>query len=222
MPNPPTTAPPSQRTEIRRKADRGDYDRATIEAIVDDALICQMAFQHGGSVHCLPTSCWRVGDHLYIHGANNSRMAQALLASECSVCIAHLDGLVLARSAFHHSMNFRSVVIYGRFEEVVDPEYKLAAFNAFVDFVSPGRSSLVRAPSPAEIAGTKLLRISLQEAAAKTRTGGVIDADEDMAIPVWAGVIPLALRAGEAERDAACQNGDLPCLPPFLARQEKP
>ena len=143
-------------------------------------------------------------------------MMTALLAGECSVCIAHLDGLVLARSAFHHSMNFRSVVIYGRFAEVVDPEHKLAAFNAFVDFVSPGRSSLVRAPSAAEIAGTRLLRIPLDEAAAKIRTGGVIDADEDMAIPVWAGVMPLALRSGEPERDAACEAEEAPRLPSFL------
>lgn len=211
-----TPPPPSPRTEVRRKSDRADYDRATIEAIVDEALICTIAFQHGGSVHCLPTSCWRTGDHLYIHGANNSRMAQALLAGECSVCIAHLDGLVLARSAFHHSMNFRSVVIYGRFEEVIDPDYKLAAFNAFVDFVSPGRSTLVREPSAAEISGTKLLRISLHEAAAKMRSGGVIDADDDMAVPVWAGVVPLAFRAGEPERDAACRNDALPSLPIFL------
>ena len=211
-----TPPPPSPRAEVRRKSDRADYDRATIEAIVDEALICTIAFQHGGSVHCLPTSCWRTGDHLYIHGANNSRMAQALLAGECSVCIAHLDGLVLARSAFHHSMNFRSVVIYGRFEEVVDPDYKLAAFNAFVDFVSPGRSTLVREPSAAEISGTKLLRISLHEAAAKMRSGGVIDADDDMAVPVWAGVVPLAFRAGEPERDAACRNDALPSLPIFL------
>lgn len=218
MPNPPTTAPPSQRTEVRRKSDRADYDRATIDAIVDEALICNIAFSHGGSVHCLPTSCWRVGDHLYIHGANNSRMAAALLAGECSVCIAHLDGLVLARSAFHHSMNFRSVVIYGRFEEVIDPEYKLAAFNAFVDFVSPGRSALVREPSAAEISGTKLLRISLHEAAAKMRSGGVIDADDDMAIPVWAGVVPLALQSGAAERDVACLNDEPPRLPAFLER----
>lgn len=208
--------PPSPRTEIRRKSDRANYDRATIEAIVDEALICQIAFNHGGSVHCLPTSCWRAGDHLYIHGANNSRMTQALLAGECSVCITHLDGLVLARSAFHHSMNFRSVVIYGRFEEVVDPAHKLAAFNAFVDFVSPGRSTRVRAPSTAEMAGTRLLRIPLAEAAAKIRSGGVIDADEDMAIPVWAGVVPLALRSSQPERDAACRNDESPNLPDFL------
>lgn len=208
--------PPSARTEVRRKPQRAHYDRATVEAIIDEALICQVAFNHGGSVHCLPTACWRSGDHLYIHGANNSRMAQALTTGECSVCVAHLDGLVLARSAFHHSMNFRSVVIYGRFEEVTDPEVKAVEFEVFVEHVSPGRAALVRAASPAEIAGTRLLRISLREAAAKIRTGGVIDAQEDMAIPVWAGVIPLSLRAGQPEIDVACSSENPPNLPAFL------
>jgi len=208
--------PHSARTEVHRKPQRAHYDRATVEAIIDEALICQVAFTHGGSVHCLPTACWRSGDHLYIHGANNSRMAQALTTGECSVCVAHLDGLVLARSAFHHSMNFRSVVIYGQFEEVTDTGVKAVEFDAFVEHVSPGRAALVRAPSPAEIAGTRLLRISLREAAAKIRTGGVIDAEEDMAIPVWAGVIPLSLRAGQPEIDVGCSSGNPPNLPAFL------
>lgn len=208
--------PPSARTEVRRKPQRAHYDRATVDAILDEALICQVAFNHGGSVHCLPTACWRSGDHLYIHGASNSRMAQAVTSGECSVCVAHLDGLVLARSAFHHSMNFRSVVIYGSFEEVTDPGVKAAEFEAFVEHVSPGRAALVRAPSPAEISGTRLLRISLLEAAAKIRTGGVIDAEEDMAIPVWAGVIPLSLRAGQPEIDAGCSSENPPTLPAFI------
>lgn len=204
---------PSRRTEVRRKPQRARYDRATIEAIVDEALICHVAFSHGGSVHCLPMACWRSGEHLYIHGAANSRMASALLAGESSVCIAHLDGLVLARSAFHHSMNFRSVVIYGRFEEVTDPAAKAAEFTAFVEHVSPGRTPRVRAPSAAETAGTRLLRIPLREAAAKMRTGGVIDAEEDMDIPVWAGVVPLGLRAGCPEPDAGCAGMERPGIP---------
>ena len=208
--------PPSARTEVHRKPQRAHYDRATVKAILDEALICQVAFNHGGSVHCLPTACWRSGDHLYIHGANNSRMAQALTSGDCSVCVAHLDGLVLARSAFHHSMNFRSVVLYGRFEEVTDPAVKATEFDAFVEHVSPGRAALVRAPSPAEIAGTRLLRIPLDEAAAKIRTGGVIDAEEDMAIPVWAGVVPLKLRADRPESDAACASANPPNLPAFI------
>ena len=205
--------PPSPRTEIRRKPQRAHYDRATIEAIVDAALICHVAFSHAGGVHCLPTACWRSGDHLYVHGAANSRMAAALLAGECCVCIAHLDGLVLARSAFHHSMNFRSVAIYGRFEEVTDPAAKAAEFAAFVEHVSPGRAARVRPPSAAETAGTRLLRLPLREAAAKMRTGGVIDAEDDLALPVWAGVVPLGLRAGCPEPDAGCASMDPPRLP---------
>ena len=210
------STPPSSRTEVHRKPQRAHYDRATIEAIIDEALICYVAFSHADSTHCLPTACWRGGEHLYIHGANNSRMAQALLLGECAVCIAHLDGLVLARSAFHHSMNFRSVAIYGCFEEVLDPGIKAAAFDDFVNHVSPGRAAQVRAASPAEMAGTRLLRISLDEAAAKIRSGGVIDAEDDMSIPVWAGVIPMVLRAGHPEADAACVASDQPGVPAFL------
>lgn len=210
-----TDHPPSPRTEIRRKPQRAHYDRRTVEAIADEALVCHVAFEQGGSVHCLPTACWREGDHLYIHGAGNSRMVQALLAGECAVAITHLDGLVLARSAFHHSMNYRSVAIYGRFEPVDDPRAKEAAFRNFVDHASPGRSALVRPPSPAELAGTRLLRISLAEAAAKIRNWGVEDSEADLGIPVWAGVIPLARRAGVPVPDG---EGDFPppALPGFI------
>ena len=208
-----SNSPPSPRTEVHRKPQRADYDRATIEAIIDEALICYVAFSHAGSIHCLPMACWRGGNHLYIHGANNSRMTQALLLGECSVCIAHLDGLVLARSAFHHSMNFRSVAIYGRFEEVLDAGDKAVAFADFVNHVSPGRAVRVRAASPSEIAGTRLLRLSLDEAAAKIRSGGVIDAEADLAIPVWAGVVPLALRAADPQPDTGCLSNDPPGVP---------
>ena len=121
----PDSAPPSPRTKICRKPQRAHYDRASVEAIVDEALVCFVAFNHGGSVHCLPMACWRFDEHLYLHAAGNARMSKALLLGECAVSIAHLDGLVLARSAFHHSMNFRSVAIYGRFEEVLDPALEL-------------------------------------------------------------------------------------------------
>ena len=211
-------AAPSERTRVRRLPDRARYDAESLAAIVDAAWIAHVAFPLDGGVHSIPTAVWREGDHLYIHGAKASRMLKALTEAECCVSLALLDGLVLARSAFHHSMNYRSVVIYGRFEEVVDPECKLAAFNAFVDFVSPGRSARVREPSAAEISGTKLLRIPLHEAAAKMRSGGVIDADDDMAIPVWAGVIPLTLQSGIPERDSVCRSEDSPHLPTFLER----
>lgn len=214
----PDSAPPSPRTKICRKPQRAHYDRASVEAIVDEALVCFVAFNHGGSVHCLPMACWRFDEHLYLHAAGNARMSKALLLGECAVSIAHLDGLVLARSAFHHSMNFRSVAIYGRFEEVLDPALKAAAFEAFVNHVSPRRAAQVRPASPAEMAGTALLRLPLEEAAAKIRSGGVIDAAADMNLPVWAGVLPLRLQVGVPQADEGCENPEIPTLPPFLVR----
>lgn len=210
---------PSQRTTVKRKPQRASYARADIEAIIDAAFICSVAFSEGGSPHCLPINCWRVGDHLYIHTAPRSRLANALLAGECCVCIAHIDGLVLARSAFHHSMNYRSAVIYGRFEEVLDTPTQESAYRAFIEHVSPGRSTQVRATSAAERSATCLLRIPLHEAVSKSRVGGVADAPADRALPVWAGVVPLALRAGVPTPDSGCEGAAAPALP---ARLEAP
>jgi nitroimidazol reductase NimA-like FMN-containing flavoprotein (pyridoxamine 5'-phosphate oxidase superfamily) len=203
---------PSPRTMVHRKPQRAHYDRGTIEAIVDAALICQIAFNHAGSVHCLPMNCWRQGDHLYIHSANNSRLAATLLSGECCVSIAHADALVLARSAFRHSMNFRSVVIYGRFEEVRDPGLKAAALEAFIEHISPGRAARVRAVSPAEMAGTRILRIALDEAVAKIRTGGAVNDDDDPSIPVWSGVIPLHIQAGRPQPDPGSAAAEPPVI----------
>lgn len=208
---------PSPRTQIRRKPQRGHYDSATVAAIIDTALICQIAFNQGDSVHCLPTACWRVGNALYIHGANNSRLTRTLVDSDCSVCIAHVDGLVLARSAFHHSMNFRSIVIYGRFVTVDAPEEKKAAMTAFVEHVSPGRSALVRPPNDAELAGTAVLRLALDEAAAKIRNWGVEDDACDLDIPVWAGVVPLRQLAGPPQADTSPVPYPQASLPDWLS-----
>lgn len=209
-------SPPSIRTTLKRKPQRGHYDAATIAAIIDASLICQIAFHDGDSVHCLPTACWRIGDDLYIHGANNSRLTNMLLATECAVCVAHIDGLVLARSAFHHSMNFRSVVIYGRFADVDAEAEKQAALTAFVDHVSPGRSALVRLPNASELAGTRVLRLSLAEAAAKIRNWGVEDDADDLGQPVWAGVIPIAAVANTGQPDQEGANWPAPAIPAFL------
>lgn len=216
------TQPPSPRTTIRRKPDRGHYDAASIQAIVDAAFVCQIAFSSAGSMHCLPTACWRDGDYLYIHGAGNSRLIDALLAAECSVSITLLDGLVLARSAFHHSMNFRSVVIYGQFAEVTAIEDKANAMHAFLEHVSPGRNALVRPASPAELSGTRILRIALAEAAAKIRNWGVEDSAEDMIIPVWAGVIPLETVAMASVAETGCAGFPVPALPLALQRPARP
>ena len=207
---------PSTRTTLQRKPQRGHYDAATIAAIIDAALICQIAFHDGDSMHCLPTACWRIGDDLYIHGANNSRLTRTLLTSECAVCISHVDGLVLARSAFHHSMNFRSVAIYGRFIAVDDEAEKLAALAAFVEHVSPGRSKLVRPPNAGELSGTRVLRLSLAEAAAKIRDWGVEDDADDLGQPVWAGVVPICTVAGSAQPAEDCYRHPEPTIPGFI------
>lgn len=208
--------PPTERTTVRRKPSRAHYSAARITEIVDAALIAHVAFNDAGSVHSIPVVCWRLGGALYIHGARNSRMTAALLAGECALSIALVDGLVLARSAFHHSMNYRSVVVYGHFVAVDDEPEQLAAYAALVDHVSPGRSALVRAPDRAELAGTRLLRLSLDEAAAKIRDWGVEDAEADLAWPVWAGVLPLRTLAGEALAESDCGPFPAPAVPAFL------
>ncbi|KHK51891.1 hypothetical protein PI87_20265 [Ralstonia sp. A12] len=185
--------PPTDRTRVNRVARRGHYDAATLHAILDDAYVCHIAFADEHGVHCIPTACWREGDHLYIHGSNGSRMLK-LAASGAQVCVTvtHIDGLVLARSAFNHSMNYRSVVIYGAFEVVPD-EQKPAVLDAFMETLAVGRSQEVRPGNAKELAATTVLRIPLDEAASKIRTGGPKDDEEDLALPVWAGVLPMAL-----------------------------
>jgi len=202
-----TTSPaPSPRTRIRRRSERAHYDAASIAAIAEAALVCHVAFADAQGVHCLPTSCWCHDGYLYIHGSNGSRMLQALVAGEASVALTHVDGLVLARAAFHHTMNYRSVVAYGRFEKVDAETDKHAAFAAFIDKLAPGRWAQVRQTDSKELAATTLLRLPLSEAAAKVRDWGVKDDDNDMCVPVWAGVIPLRLTAGTPQADAGCEE----------------
>lgn len=200
------TTPPSPRTHIRRVRERGHYDRETIESIAREALVCHIAFADEHGVHCIPTACWTDRGYLYIHGSNGSRMIQALMAGEASVAMTHLDGIVLARSAFHHSMNYRSVVVYGRFEKVEAAAEKMASFETFINALSPGRWPQVRQPDRNELMATTVLRLSLAEAAAKIRNWGVKDDEADMQQAVWAGVIPLRMTAGTPEPDAGCEH----------------
>ncbi|MGF6777303.1 pyridoxamine 5'-phosphate oxidase family protein [Paraburkholderia sp. GAS334] len=193
---------PSERTRVRRVAERAGYERETLNAIVDAAHICHVAFTDERGVHCIPTACWREGDHLYIHGSNGSRLIrQAASGAQICVTITHLDGLVLARSAFHHSMNYRSAVIYGVCERVPD-EHKPAVLDAFVETIARGRSREARRANSKELAATTVLRIALDEYACKIRTGGPKDDEEDMSLPVWAGVLPLELAPRPAVPDA--------------------
>lgn len=191
-----THAAPSARTRVRRLPERAHYDSETVAAIADAATICSVAFQIDGAVHAIPTIHWREGHHLYIHGAKGSRMLKALVEGEACITIALADGLVLARSAMHHSMNYRSVVIYGRFELVTDAEEKRQSLRAFIEGLYPGRWDTLRPISEKELNATSILRIPLAEASAKIRNSGVKDDDEDLRWPVWAGVIPLNTRTG--------------------------
>jgi hypothetical protein len=195
-------APASERTRVRRRPERARYDAATIRAILDEGLVCHLGFVSGGQPSVIPTTYARRGDHLYVHGSAASRTLREV-AKGLPVCVTVtlLDGLVLARSAFHHSMNYRSVVILGRAVEVADPEEKLFALEAIVEHVLRGRWSEVRPPTDQELRATTVLRLPLDEASAKVRAGGPLDDQEDLALGCWAGVIPLRLRAEEPIRD---------------------
>ena len=194
---------PSPRTQVKRVAEYASYDGALLHQIVDAAWVCHIAFGDANGTHCIPTACWRDGDHLYIHGSNGSRMLKALEAQECCVTITHLDGLVMARAAFNHSMYYRSAMIYGRFE-TVEEAGKRPALEAFMEHLAPGRQAQVRAGNDKEYAATTVMRIALHEAACKTRTGPPKDDGEDLDIPVWAGVLPLAQTRGTPIVDAGC------------------
>lgn len=193
--------PPTERTRVRRLPERGTYDRSVIDAIVDEALICHLAWvTDDGSPRVIPTIHTRVGDTLYVHGSTASRTLRGVRdGREVCLEITLVDGLVLARSAFHHSMNYRSVVVYGTPREVVDPAEKDLAQRALVDHVVHGRAADARMPNQRELDQTTILAIPLGEASAKVRTGPPKDDDEDLALPVWAGVLPLRSVAGEPQ-----------------------
>jgi nitroimidazol reductase NimA-like FMN-containing flavoprotein (pyridoxamine 5'-phosphate oxidase superfamily) len=187
---------PTERTTLHRIPNRGRYDRAVVEAILDDGLVCHLAFVVDGQPYTLPTTFARLGDTVYVHGAAASRMLKTL-AQGVPVCVTVtlLDGLVLARSAFHHSMNYRSVVILGTAREVTDLDERNRALAAIVDRAAAGRWEVARLPNAKELAATRVLAVPLEEVSAKVRTGGPIDDEEDLGLEIWAGVVPLALRA---------------------------
>lgn len=197
----PLATAPSSRTRVHRKPERAHYDAAAINAIVDAAVICSVAFQIDGAVHAIPTIHWRDGEYLYIHGAKASRMLKALTEGEACLTIALADGLVLARSAMHHSMNYRSVVIYGQFDLVTEPAEKERSLHALIEGLYPGRWDTLRPINDKELNATSVLRIPLAEASAKVRDAGVKDDDEDLDWPVWAGVIPLDTVVGTPRRE---------------------
>ncbi len=183
---------PSKRTRVKRHPERGTYDRAAIHAILDEALICHLGIAEGGVPFAIPTMYARLGELIYIHGAPASRMLQtAGGAPEVCLTVTLLDGLVMARSAFNHSMNYRSVMVLGKAETVTDPAEKMVAFQALLDHVCRGRWEDIRQPSEKELKATLVLRLRLDEVSAKLRTGGPKDAEDDLELPAWAGEIPL-------------------------------
>lgn len=210
----PTTKPisaksaaPSPRSRVKRVPDRGHYDRDTVHAVLDAGHVCHVAFCKDNQAIVIPTAYWREGDYLYIHGSTKSRMAM-ILAQGTPACVAVtlLDGLVLARSAFHHSMNYRSVVAFGHFEQVSD-DHKMAALEAFTERLAPGRWAEIRGPNRQEFKATMVLRMPLNEASAKIRRGPPKDDAEDMAIPAWAGVLPFKTGFATPEPDPQLAAG---------------
>jgi uncharacterized protein len=180
----------TERTRVRRLPERAAYDRATVHAILDEGFICHVGFVVDGQPFVVPTGYARFGETLYLHGSTGSRLGLRPAMDVC-VTVTLLDGLVLARSAFHHSMNYRSVMAIGRTRPVRDPEEKDAALRALVEHIVPGRSAAVRGGDRRELAATAVLAVSLDEVSAKVRTGPPIDDEPDYALPIWAGVLPL-------------------------------
>jgi len=193
---------PTDRTRVRRVPQRGAYERETIEAILDETLISHVGFVHDGQPVVIPTLHARLGDRLYLHGSAASRMLRTLQKGVPVCATATLvDGLVLARSAFHHSVNYRSVVVFGTATLMEPGEETVKVLELFTERLVPGRWADVRPPNRQELKGTTVLSLPLDEASAKVRTGPPIDEDEDYDLPVWAGVLPLATEVAEPQPD---------------------
>ncbi|MHA1537770.1 MAG: pyridoxamine 5'-phosphate oxidase family protein [Alphaproteobacteria bacterium] len=202
----------TERTRVKRLHERGSYERETIHQIIDEALIAHVGFEHQGAPAMIPTAHWRTGETIYIHGSSKNRMILALRkGAPCCLCVTLLDGLVLARSTFHHSMNYRSVILYGKFEAVTERDHKMASLEAFTEKLAPGRWLEARGPNEQEMKATTVLSMPIAEASAKIRTGPPSDDEPDYALPIWAGVVPLRLAAGEPVPDPKMPAGrDVP------------
>ncbi|MBX6323361.1 MAG: pyridoxamine 5'-phosphate oxidase family protein [Rhodospirillaceae bacterium] len=201
---------PTPRTQVKRLPKRGRYDRATIDAILDAGLVCHVGYVVDGQPYVTPTAYWRDGEHVYWHGSSASRMLRTLQRGvPACLTVAHIDGLVLARAGFHHSINYRSVMVLGTARLVEERAQKVAALRAFVERLYPGRWAAVRPPTEQELKATTVLSMPLTEASAKIRTGPPIDDEEDYPLPCWAGVVGLRTVVAGREAD--------PRLPPGIA-----
>jgi nitroimidazol reductase NimA-like FMN-containing flavoprotein (pyridoxamine 5'-phosphate oxidase superfamily) len=201
----PDTFPANERIRVVREANRAVYDRDAIYRILDEGLVCHVGFALDGQPYVIPTMFARVGGDLYIHGSSASRMLRGLSAGlHLCLTVTIADGLILARSVFNHSMNYRSVVALGQATLIEDPAEKLRALQAFTEKLIPGRWNEARQPNDKELKATSVLKLPLTEVSAKVRTGGVEDDADDYALSVWAGVIPLRLAADAPVRDERC------------------
>ena len=197
------SGPPSERTRVRRLPERAGYDRAAIVSVLDEGFICHLGFAgRDGHPVVIPTTYGRRGDTVYVHGSPAAGMVRSLRDGlDASLAVTLVDGLVLARSAFHHSINYRSVVLFGHAREVTEPDEKSAALDAIVDHIVPGRRPSLRPNTKKELGSTAVLALGLDEASAKFRSGPPVDDAEDMDAAVWAGVLPFALVPGEPVPD---------------------
>lgn len=203
--------PPSPRATVKRLPERGRYDQAIVHEVLDQAMICHVAFVFDDAPVVIPTIHARAGGILYLHGSPASRMMRSIVGAPVCVAATIVDGIVAARSLFHHSLNYRSVVIFGTARVVEDPEERMTAFRAITEHMLPGRWEEARPPSVKEDKGTKLLAIDIDEASVKVRTGPPGDDDGDLASDIWAGVIPLRVVAGPVEPSPDLTQGiDVP------------
>ena len=213
---------PTPRTRLKRRPQRGRFDRAAIDAILDEGFVCHVGFVHQGKACVVPTVYARAGDWIVLHGAQANRMMRSLCepGNDACVTVTHVDGLVLARSAFHHSVNYRSVILYGQAEEVRDAAEKYEALRRVVEQVAQGRWKDVREPNLEEFQKTLVVRIPIAEGSAKIRCDGVIDDAEDLALGCWAGLVPIETRFGEPVADPQLARGVE--LPAYLAPYRRP
>lgn len=198
----------TERTKVKRQPQRGVYERETIYSILDEGFVCHVGFSVEGQIYVIPTGYARIGDSLLIHGSSASRMMRNLEGGiDVCVTVTLIDGLVLARSAFHHSVNYRSIVIFGRAQSVEGEDEKFRALRAFTEHIVPNRWDEVRLPNSKELKATTVLRLPIEEASAKIRTGNPVDDAEDYDLPVWAGVIPLKIKADAPQDDSQLKAG---------------